>query len=40
MTTGADIRAGRLAAPEIAEAFADLHPPLDRHEARVEADRC
>ena len=40
MTTGADIRAGRLAAGEIAEAFADLHPPLGRHEARVEAERC
>ena len=40
MTTGADIRAGRLAAPEIAEAFADLHPLLGRHEARVEAERC
>ncbi len=40
MTTGADIRAGRLAAPEIAEAFGDLHPLLGRHEARVEAERC
>jgi glutamate synthase (NADPH/NADH) small chain len=35
-----DIRAGRLAAGELAEAFADLHPPLDRHEARVAAERC
>ena len=40
MTTGADIRAGRLAAPEIAEAFGDLHPLLGRHEAMVEAERC
>jgi len=32
--------AGRLSAAEIAENFADLHPPLDGHEARVAADRC
>src|SRR5918994_7086830 len=40
MTTEPDIRAGRLGAGEIAAAFADLHPPLDRHEARVAAERC
>src|SRR5262245_38596815 len=34
------IAAGRLSAPEYAENFADLHPPLDRHEALVESDRC
>src|SRR5690606_825591 len=34
------IAAGRLAAPQYAVNFADLHPPLDRHEAFVEADRC
>jgi dihydropyrimidine dehydrogenase (NAD+) subunit PreT len=40
MTTEPDIRAGRLGTGEIAAAFADLHPPLDRHEARVAAERC
>ena len=35
-----DIRPGRLDAQEIAENFGDLHPPLSRHEALVEADRC
>jgi glutamate synthase (NADPH/NADH) small chain len=34
------IAGGRLSAPEYAENFADLHPPLDRHEALVESDRC
>ena len=34
------IAAGRLAAPQYAKNFSDLHPPLDRHEALVEADRC
>ncbi|SHI93493.1 glutamate synthase (NADPH/NADH) small chain [Palleronia salina] len=34
------IAAGRLSADEIAENFADLHAPLDMHEARVAADRC
>ncbi|WP_370630831.1 NAD(P)-dependent oxidoreductase [Maritimibacter sp. DP1N21-5] len=32
--------AGRLAPPVLADNFADLHPPLDAHEARVAADRC
>lgn len=34
------IEAGRLEAGAYADNFADLHPPLDRHEALVEADRC
>ncbi|MBV9633083.1 MAG: NAD(P)-dependent oxidoreductase [Methylobacteriaceae bacterium] len=34
------IAAGRLPPEAYAEAFADLHPPLTRHEALVEADRC
>jgi dihydropyrimidine dehydrogenase (NAD+) subunit PreT len=35
-----DIAAGRLSADEYARNFSDLHPPLSRHEAFVEADRC
>ena len=31
---------GRLPADQIAENFADLHPPFAPHEARVAADRC
>jgi len=31
---------GRLEAEDYASNFADLHPPLDPHEAAVEADRC
>ncbi len=34
------IEAGRLSADQIAENFADLHPPLNDHEALVAADRC
>jgi dihydropyrimidine dehydrogenase (NAD+) subunit PreT len=34
------IAAGRLSPSDYAENFADLHPPLDRHEALVESDRC
>ncbi|MDO8361194.1 MAG: FAD-dependent oxidoreductase, partial [Devosia sp.] len=34
------IAAGRLGAGQYAANFTDLHPPLDRHEAFVEADRC
>ncbi|SIS76210.1 glutamate synthase (NADPH/NADH) small chain [Roseivivax lentus] len=34
------IVAGRLSAKEIAANFADLHAPLDPHEAAVAADRC
>jgi dihydropyrimidine dehydrogenase (NAD+) subunit PreT len=35
-----DIAAGRLAAEDYVRNFSDLHPPLTRHEAFVEADRC
>ncbi len=35
-----DIKAGRLSAGELAARFEDLHPPLEPHEAVVEADRC
>jgi glutamate synthase (NADPH/NADH) small chain len=37
---GPDIASGRLAADDYAKNFADLHPPLDAHEALVESDRC
>ncbi len=35
-----DIRTGRLSEAEIESNFGDMHPPLDRPEALVEADRC
>lgn len=35
-----DVRAGRLDADAYTDLFSDLHPPLDDHEAHVEADRC
>jgi dihydropyrimidine dehydrogenase (NAD+) subunit PreT len=35
-----DIAAGRLGADDYIRNFSDLHPPLTRHEAFVEADRC
>ncbi len=34
------IVSGRLQAGQLRENFADLHPPLDRHEAVIEAERC
>lgn len=34
------IATGRMAPSQYATNFSDLHPPLDRHEAVVEADRC
>jgi glutamate synthase (NADPH/NADH) small chain len=34
------VAGGRLAPQQYAENFSDLHPPLDPHEALVEADRC
>ncbi|EKF43462.1 NAD(P)-dependent oxidoreductase [Nitratireductor indicus] len=34
------IAAGRLSGEDYKRNFADLHPPLDAHEALVEADRC
>jgi glutamate synthase (NADPH/NADH) small chain len=36
----ADIRPSRLDKAEIENNFADLHPPLSRSEALIEADRC
>ena len=39
-TSGSDVRPGRLDKAEIDENFADLHPPLSRSEALIEADRC
>ncbi len=36
----ADIKSGRLDPAEIESNFADMHPPLGRSEALVEADRC
>jgi glutamate synthase (NADPH/NADH) small chain len=38
--TGPDIRSHRLDKAEIDENFGDLHPPLSRSEALIEADRC
>ena len=40
MSTGHDIRAGRLDRQKIESNFSDLHPPLTRHQAAVEAARC
>jgi glutamate synthase (NADPH/NADH) small chain len=37
---GPDIASRRLAPNDYARNFADLHPPLDAHEALVESDRC
>ena len=37
---GPDIAAGRLQAEDYIDNFADLHPPLTRSEAHIEADRC
>ena len=34
------LKGGRLAPDAYHKNFSDLHPPLDRHEAAVEADRC
>ncbi len=34
------VSAHRLSADQLDRNFSDLHPPLDRHEAAVEADRC
>ena len=36
----ADVRSGRLSPEEISSNFSDMHPPLSRPEALVEADRC
>jgi dihydropyrimidine dehydrogenase (NAD+) subunit PreT len=40
MTSAPDICAARLASGAYDQAFSDLHAPLDRHEARVAAERC
>lgn len=34
------IEPGRLEPAQYADNFSDLHPPLDKHEALVESDRC
>jgi glutamate synthase (NADPH/NADH) small chain len=36
----ADIRAGRLSGEKIDANFADMHPPLTKSEAIIDADRC
>ena len=40
MSATPDIAAGRLPDAILKDHFADLHPPLDRFEARVAAERC
>jgi len=40
MASNENIRTGRLSQAELEENFADLHPPLSRSEALIEADRC
>jgi len=35
-----DVRPGRLSPQELAGNFSDMHPPLTRPEALIEADRC
>ncbi len=37
---GPDIAAGRLDGRQLAENFSDIHPPLDRRTALIEASRC
>lgn len=39
-STAPDITSDRLTEAEIDARFAKVHPPLDRHEALAEADRC
>ena len=36
----AGVAGGRLPLVEYDRNFSDLHPPLDRHEALVESERC
>ncbi len=36
----ADIQTGRLSPDDISRNFSDMHPPLSRPEALIEADRC
>ncbi len=40
MAQAPDIQAKRLNKNQLQANFADLHPPLDHHEALVESDRC
>lgn len=40
MTANNQIKSGRLSKAEVEENFSDLHPPLTRSEALIEADRC
>ena len=40
VTHSRDVQAERLAPHEYIDNFSDIHPPLDDHEALVEADRC
>ena len=35
-----DVKPGRLTGEQIASNFADMHPPLTRSEAAIDADRC
>ncbi|MBD9373326.1 NAD(P)-dependent oxidoreductase [Rhizobium sp. ARZ01] len=39
-TSASGIHGGRLSPGDYETNFSDLHPPLDHHEALVEADRC
>ena len=34
------LHSGRLSKDELSANFAELHPPMDAHEAAVAADRC
>ncbi len=40
MLKTSDLDSPRLSPEEYSENFSDLHPPLDAHQAAVEADRC
>jgi dihydropyrimidine dehydrogenase (NAD+) subunit PreT len=40
MALSEGVKPGWLSAEAYVENFTDLHPPLDRHEAAVESDRC
>ena len=40
MANKQNIQSGRLSKAEVEENFSDLHPPLTRSEALIEADRC
>jgi dihydropyrimidine dehydrogenase (NAD+) subunit PreT len=40
MADNTNIRSGRLSKAEVEDNFSDLHPPLSRSEALIEADRC